>query len=57
MLMFFLPPVVQVALGVVILVVGLAVVHMYVIAGIGILGIAVGATRYVRSRRPNGFQR
>lgn len=57
MLMFFLPPVVQVVLGVVILVVGLAVVHMYVIAGIGILGVAVGATRYVRSRRPNGFQR
>jgi hypothetical protein len=57
MLMFFLPPVVQVALGVVILVVGLAVVHMYVIAGIGILGIAVGATRYVRSRRPTGLQR
>ncbi len=57
MLLFFLPPVVQVALGVVILLVGLAVVHMYVVAGIGILGIAVGATRYVRSRRPNGLQR
>jgi hypothetical protein len=57
MLMFFLPPVVQVALGVVILVLGLAVVHMYVVAGIGILGIAVGATRYVRSRRPTGLQR
>jgi hypothetical protein len=57
MLMFFLPPVVQVALGVVILVVGLAVAHTYVIAGIGILGIAIGATRYVRSRRPHGIQR
>ncbi len=57
MLLFFLPPVVQVLIGVVILVVALAVVHMYIIAGIGLVGIAVGSTRYVRSRRANGFQR
>jgi uncharacterized membrane protein (Fun14 family) len=57
MLLFLLPPAVQVAIGVVVFVVGLAVVHMYIIAGIGLVGIAVGATRYVRSRRPNGIQR
>ena len=57
MLLFFLPPVVQVAIGVVVLVVGLAVLHMYIVAGIGLVGIAVGATRYVRSRRPSGLQR
>jgi hypothetical protein len=56
MLLFFLPPIVQVAIGVVVLVVGLAL-HMVIIAGIGVVGIAVGATRYVRSRRPNGIQR
>ena len=50
-------PVVQVAIGVVVLVVGLAVMHMYIIAGVGLVGIAVGATRYVRSRRPSGLQR
>lgn len=56
MLLFLLPPIVQVAIGVVVLVVGLAV-HMYIIAGVGIVGIAVGATRYVRSRRTNGLSR
>jgi hypothetical protein len=56
MLLFFLPPVVQVAIGVVGLVVGLAL-HLTIIAAIGAVGIAVGATRYVRSRRSNGFQR
>jgi hypothetical protein len=57
MLLFFLPPVVQVAIGVVFVVVGLAVLHMYVIAGIGLVGIAFGAARHVRSRRRTGFQR
>jgi hypothetical protein len=56
MLLFFLPAIVQVAIGVVVLVIGLAL-HYYIIAGIGIVGIAVGATRYVRSRRPNGLPR
>jgi hypothetical protein len=56
MLLFFLPPIVQVLIGVAVIAIGLAV-HMYIVAGIGIVGIAVGATRYVRSRRPNGFQR
>jgi hypothetical protein len=56
MLLFLLPPIVQVAIGVVVLVVGLAL-SMYIIAGVGVVGIAVGTTRYVRSRRPNGFQR
>jgi uncharacterized membrane protein len=57
MLLFFLPPVAQVLIGVVILVVGLALVHSTIIAGIGLVGVAVGGVRYVRSRRPNGFQR
>jgi len=57
MLLFFLPPVVQVAIGVVGFVIGLALLHSVIIAGIGAVGIAVGAARYVRSRRPNGFQR
>ena len=42
MLLFFLPPVVQVLIGVVIIVVGLAVLHSYIIAGIGLVGVAVG---------------
>jgi hypothetical protein len=57
MLLFFLPPVVQAAIGVVVAVVGLALLHSYIIAGFGLAGIAIGAARYVRSRRPNGFQR
>jgi hypothetical protein len=56
MLLFFLPPVIQVAIGVVVLVIGLAV-HMYIVAGIGVIGLAVGTARYVRSRRPNGLGR
>jgi hypothetical protein len=57
MLLFFLPPVVQVAIGVVILIVGLALVHSTIIVGVGVLGVAVGGVRYVRSRRANGIQR
>jgi hypothetical protein len=56
MLLFLLPPIVQVLIGVVVLAIGLAV-HMYIVAGIGIVGLAVGATRYMRSRRPNGTGR
>jgi hypothetical protein len=57
MFLFFLPPVVQVAIGVVGLVVGVALLHSVLIAAIGAGGIGVGAVRYVRSRRPNGLQR
>ena len=57
MLLFFLPPLAQVLIGVVILVVGLVLFHSVIIAGIGVLGVAVGGARYVRSRRANGFQR
>lgn len=56
MLLFLLPPVVQAAIGVVIAVVGLALMHSYIVAGVGAVGIAVGAARWVRARRPNGFQ-
>ena len=57
MLLFFLPPVVQALIGIVILVLGLALAHSVIIAGIGVLGVAVGGVRYVRSRRANGLQR
>lgn len=57
MLLFLLPPIVQALIGVVILVVGIAVAHSVIIAGIGVLGVAVGGVRYVRSRRANGLQR
>jgi hypothetical protein len=57
MLLFLLPAVVQVLIGVVILVVGLALVHSTILAGIGVVGVAVGGVRYVRSRRPNGLPR
>ena len=57
MLLFFLPPVVQAAIGVVILVVGLVLLHSVIIAGAGLAGVAVGGVRYVRSRQANGLQR
>jgi uncharacterized membrane protein len=57
MLLFFLPPVAQVLISVLILVVGLALVHSALIAVFGVLGVAIGGVRYVRSRRLDGFQR
>ena len=56
-MLFFFPAKIQVVVGVVLIVVGLTVVHSFIMAGLGVLGIAFGAARYVRSRRPNGFQR
>jgi hypothetical protein len=56
MLLFFLPPVVQVAVGVVVLVVGVALLHSVLIAAFGVLGVAVGGVRYVRSRQASGLQ-
>jgi hypothetical protein len=57
MLLFLLPPAVQTVIGVVILVVGLVLLHSVIIAGAGAVGVAIGAARYVRSRRANGLQR
>ena len=57
MLLFFLPPVVQVAIGVVIAVIGLVLLHSVIIIVAGVLGVAVGGVRYVRSRQANGLQR
>jgi uncharacterized membrane protein (Fun14 family) len=57
MLLFLLPPVVQVLIGVVILVIGIALLHSTILAGVGVLGVAVGGVRYVRSRRANGTPR
>ncbi|MGH3202393.1 MAG: hypothetical protein ACRDOA_20135 [Streptosporangiaceae bacterium] len=56
-MLFFFPAKVQLVAGIVLLVVGLAVLHSFITAGLGVLGIAFGATRYIRSRRPNGIQR
>jgi hypothetical protein len=52
MLLFFLPAVVQVLIGVVILVVGLALVHSTILAGIGVAGVAVGGIRTWRRQVP-----
>jgi hypothetical protein len=57
MLMFFLPPVVQVLIGVVVLVVGLAVFHSVIVAGVGAVGLAIGAIRWSRKQRGNGLAR
>jgi len=57
LLLFFLPPVVQVAISVVGLVVGVALLHSVLIAGFGVLGVAVGGLRYVRSRQASGLGR
>ena len=57
MLLFFLPPVVQVAIGVVIAVIGLVLLHSVIIIVAGVLGVAVGGVRYVRFRQADGPQR
>ena len=57
MLLFFLPPVVQVAIGVVIAVIGLVLLHSVIIVVAGVLGVAVGGVRYVRARQATGLQR
>jgi hypothetical protein len=57
MLGIFLPPVVAVILGVIVLVVGLAVVHSTVLVAFGVIGVAVGGVRYLRRQRGNGIQR
>ena len=56
-MVFFFPAKVQIVAGVVLLVVGLAVLHSFILAGVGVLGVAFGASRYLRSRRLNGSQR
>jgi hypothetical protein len=56
-MLFFFPAKVQLVVGVVLIVVGLAVVHSFVMAGIGVLGVAFGASRLFRTRRPGGIQR
>ena len=53
MFLFFFPPVVQALIGVVLLVIGLTLVHSVIFAGVGLVGVAIGGVRYVRSRRPN----
>jgi hypothetical protein len=57
MMLFFFPAKIQAVVGVVMIVAGLTVLHSFILAGLGVLGVAFGATRYVRSRRSNGFQR
>jgi hypothetical protein len=56
-MLFFFPAKIQAVVGVVLIVAGLTVVHSFIMVGLGVLGVAFGATRYVRSRRPNGLSR
>jgi hypothetical protein len=56
-MLFFFPAKVQIVAGIVLLVVGLTVLHGFILAGVGVLGVAFGTTRYLRSRRLNGSQR
>lgn len=57
MLGLFLPPVVAVIIGVIVLVVGLAVVHSTVLVAIGVLSLAIGGIRYIRRQRGNDIGR
>jgi hypothetical protein len=50
MFLFFLPPVVQAVIGVVLIAAGVAL-HILVLAAVGVVGLAVGAARWARSRR------
>jgi hypothetical protein len=56
MLGFFFPPVIAVIIGIVVLVVGLALVHSSILIWVGILAVAVGAVRYMRGRSGNGVK-
>ncbi len=55
-MLFFFPAKIQAVVGVVMIVAGLTVLHSFILAGLGVVAIAFGATRSVRSRRPNGSQ-
>jgi hypothetical protein len=55
-MLFFFPAKIQAGVGVVMIVAGLTVLHSFILVALGAAGVAFGATRYVRSRRPNGFQ-
>jgi hypothetical protein len=56
-MLFFFPAKIQVVAGVVLIVAGLTVLHSFILAGLGLAGVAFGSARYVRSRRANGLQR
>lgn len=55
-MLLFLPPVIQALIGVVVVVIGLAL-GSFIIAGLGTVGLAVGAGRWVHSRRKGALQR
>jgi hypothetical protein len=55
-MLFFFPAKFQAVVGVVFIVAGLTLLHSFILVGLGAAGVAFGATRYVRSRRSNGFQ-
>jgi hypothetical protein len=57
MLGLFFPPVIAIIIGVIVLVVGLAVVHSTVLVAMGVLGLAVGGVRYLRRQRGHGIGR
>lgn len=56
-MLFFFPAKIQVVVGIILIVAGLTVLHNFIAAGFGVLGVAFGTARYLRSRRPNGMQR
>jgi hypothetical protein len=57
MIGFFLPPVVAIVIGVVLVAVDLALLHSTLLAGLAILLVVVGGVRYMRGRSGNGAQR
>ena len=56
MFLFFLPPVVQAVIGVVLIAGGL-VLHLYILAPIGIAGLVIAGARWAARSRRSGFQR
>lgn len=49
-MLLFLPPLIQAVIGVVVIVIGLAVGSL-IVAGLGTVGLAIGAGRWIYSRR------
>jgi hypothetical protein len=50
-MLLFLPPRIQALIGVVVMVIGLVALHSLIVAALGTVGLAVGAGRWIHSRR------
>ncbi len=57
MLLFLLPPVVQVVIGAIVLVIGVVALHSVIVVAVGAVGLAVGGYRWTRSRKKGGYRR